>query len=70
MRWMRFCNCCTNLKNTAPLKSEKNFTIHFVCLTPLQFEKTKLNFRLVLNPMLQIAGLFLEPMEDFLGQSF
>jgi uncharacterized protein len=35
----------------------------FVCLTPLQFEKTKLNFRLVLNKKLQIAGLFLEPME-------
>ena len=35
----------------------------FVCLTPLQFEKTKLNFRLVLNQKLQIAGLFLEPME-------
>ncbi len=35
----------------------------FICLTPLQFEKTKLNFRLVLNQKLQIAGLFLEPMD-------
>jgi alpha-beta hydrolase superfamily lysophospholipase len=35
----------------------------YVCLTQLQFEKTKLNFKLVLNYKLQIAGLFLEPME-------
>ncbi len=35
----------------------------FLCITPLQFEKTKLNFRLVLNHKLQISGLFIEPTE-------
>lgn len=35
----------------------------FVCITPLQYEKTKLLFRLVLDTDLKIAGLFIEPPE-------
>lgn len=35
----------------------------FICITPLQLEKTKLQFKLVLNQKLQISGLFIEPME-------